>query len=216
MRSDRAAAGLSGAALFVALAFAPEKVTMREIVFLVLAAVWLVVAFAPVLPVLNGIPKIGAPRVRVALGFVRPGGASGNADSLQITHVGGLAAEPRVLRVAFINKGPKTVRDAMVNVLVDAALDLQASTRTGEPEDRGRDMGPTDVDGRPMRFWAEPDVALIVGHRQFHYRLGVPHVEALGDKVLIRVQYGADALYGGERIHDEWVPVVNLKEDPNV
>jgi hypothetical protein len=56
MGADRAAAGLGGAAVMVAVAFAPKGVSVVEGVFLGLAVLVLAVAFAPILPGLNRLP----------------------------------------------------------------------------------------------------------------------------------------------------------------
>lgn len=42
---------------------------MKEIVFLALAGLILLGTFAPIIPLLHRLPKVGAPRVSVALSF---------------------------------------------------------------------------------------------------------------------------------------------------
>jgi hypothetical protein len=50
MGADRAAAGLGGAAVMIAVAFAPKGVSVVEGIFLGLAMLVLAVSFAPILP----------------------------------------------------------------------------------------------------------------------------------------------------------------------
>src|ERR1700675_175078 len=121
MQADRATAGLSAAAIAVAFAFAPGELTMREISFLIVAALILALTFAPILPLLNRLPKMGAPRVTVALSFepLHPDGS----EELVMERVPGSIIAPRVLRVGFINGGPRRVHRTLVNVLVPAGLD---------------------------------------------------------------------------------------------
>jgi hypothetical protein len=213
MQADRATAGLGGTAVLVAVAFAPGHLTMREVVFLVLAAVVLLATFAPILPVLHRIPKIGARRVSLVLSWEHVGG-NGNEGSgdLVLTHVGGHNAEPRVLRLGFVNKD-RRVHRMLVNVLVPEAVELEACDYAGGPSDRGKAMPLTMVDGVPMRFRADQDVDL-TGALLMHYKLSFPDVTALGTDFRIRVQYSSDDLYGGERVLDRTVRLVDKGATP--
>lgn len=209
MRADRAVAGLTGMAVLVAVAFAPGKVSMREIVFLSLTALVFFGTFAPKFPILHALPKVGAPRVSVVLSFEAV--EEGGSEDLVVSRVGGVA-DPRVLRVGFINRGPGRVREALVNVLVDARVEIVASDYQGETTvPRGKAMPRTVVDGKPMRFWAD-EVSLPKDARLLHYCLSFPDARALGNEFSIRVQYDADDLYGGERVHEQKVRVVDLKD----
>jgi hypothetical protein len=209
MRADRAIAGLSGAALSVAVGFAPGELGVREIVFLALAGVVLLGAFAPKLPILHKCRKIGAPRVSAALSFEAL--EEDGSEDLVVTHVGG-EATPRVLRVGLVNKGPGLVREALVNVFVDAGVEIVASDYRGDPSiGHGKAMPRTRVDGRPMRFWAD-EVSIPKEARLLNYRLSFPAVRDLGSEFSIRVQYDADDLYGGERTEERKVRVVDLSD----
>jgi hypothetical protein len=210
MRSDRAAAGLSGTAILVVIALAPGGYEVMEWVLLTIAGLVAVATFAPALPVLHQLPKVGAPRVRVALSFEPDQDGS---EELRVVHVEGRGVMPRVLRVGFINDGPKCVRGALVNVLVDARVEMTASDHLGDTNyTHGRAMPLTEVDGLSMRFWADKDLTLPVGSHLLDYRLSFPDVLALGDSFLIRVQYDSDDLYGSERIYEQRVPVQDLKD----
>lgn len=187
---------------------------MRETVFLVLAALILLVTFAPILPVLHSIPKIGAPRVSVALSWEHVGGDgnSGTGD-LVLTHFGGRNLEPRVLRLGLINSGPRRVHRTLVNVLVPAEVGLESCDYAGGPSDRGKPMPLTVLDGAPTRYWADEDVDLPVGALLLHYKLSFPpDASTLGTSFRIRVQYDADDLYGGERVLDKTVRLRDMKD----
>jgi hypothetical protein len=69
MRADRAAAGLSGAAILVVIALSAGGVAVIETVLLVAAGLIVLATFAPALPVLHRMPLIGGPRVSVILSF---------------------------------------------------------------------------------------------------------------------------------------------------
>ena len=205
MRADRAAAGLSGAAILVVIALSRGGVAVMEPVLLVAAALVVLVTFAPALPLLHALPAVGAPRVCVALSFEPDQDGS---EDLRITHVEGRGAVPRVLRVGLINDGPRRVQGAVVNVIVDERVELVASDHLGNTEfSHGRSMPLTEMGGRPARFWAEDDVTLPVSAKLLNYRLWFPDVLALGDGFTVRVQYSADDLYGGDRVHDQQVRV---------
>jgi hypothetical protein len=210
VQSDRVAAGFAAAGVFIALALAPGALSIREIVFLLLAALVLLLTFAPVVPVLHLLPRVGAPRVRVALSF-EPN--QDGDEALEVRHVEGLGVESRVLRVGFINDGPKRVRGALINVLVPAEVELTACDYDCSANiTHGKAMPQTIVDDRPMRFWADKDVDFHVGAILLHYRLSFPHVLRLGDQFPVRVTYSSDDLYGGERICEQQVQVSDLKD----
>lgn len=207
MQADRATAGLGGTAVLVAVAFAPGHLTTREVVFLVLAAIVLLATFAPILPGLNRLPKVGASRLSLALSF-EPG-------DLVVTHFGGHHAEPRILRLGFVNYGPRRVHRTLVNVLVPAGVELEACDYAGGPSERGKAMPLTVLDGEPTRFWADPDTDFPVGATLMHYKLTFPKdVRALGESFRIRVQYDSDDLYGGERVLDRTVRLVDEGATP--
>lgn len=213
MRADRAVAGLTAMAIVVAVGFAPGAFGLRQWIALGAALLVFLIAFAPILPWLNGLPKIGAPRVTVYLTFDPPAGS--DDLSLSWMSTAGIWPPPRVLRVGFKNDGPRSVKDALINVLVDAPVQLEASDHAGSVELRGKEMPFTEVKGRPMRFWAEKGVTFPVGSLLLHYRLTFPDGKALGDKFLIRATYHSDDLYGGERVHEEWVSVIDTAKDDN-
>jgi hypothetical protein len=194
----------------IAIAFAPGALSVREIVFLSVAGAVLVGTFAPMLPVLNRLPAIGAPRVSVALSF-EP--LHGGSEDLVVYHHGGHLVAPRVLRVGFVNKGPSRVHTVLINILVPEVVVIEGSDHNGDPSmTHGREMPTTVVGGRPMRFWADKDVALPVGAILLNYRLSFPDVSALEDEFSVRVQYDADDLYGGERVYERTIRVRELPE----
>ena len=125
--------------------------------------------------------------------------------------VGG-EATPRVLRVGLVNKGPGRVREALVNVFVDAGVEIVASDYRGDPSiGHGKAMPRTKVNGRPMRFGPtrcpsprKHDCSIIVC-------LSRPCVIS-GSEFSIRVQYDADDLDGGERTEERKVRVVDLSD----
>lgn len=210
MQSDRVGAGFAAAAVFVALALVPGTGSVRELLFLALALGALLVTFTPMLPGLNRLPLIGAPRVHVHLSFepTRPGG-----DKDLVMARFGNSFEMRVLRVGFINAGPRQVRDVLVNVLVDAAVTIDASSHTGDIKfSHGKAMPPTEIERkkgelRPMRFWAD-EIRIPKGARILSYRLLVADPR-LGDEFLVRVQYDSDDLPGGERVHEQTVRIAD-------
>lgn len=180
-----------------------------EPILLVIAGLVVLATFAPTLPVLHRLPRIGAPCVRVVLSFEPDQDGS---EGLQVNHVEGRGAVSRVLRVGFINDGPKRVRGTLVNVLVDARVAIVASDHLGDTDyTHGRAMPQTVVDDCPMSFWADDDVTLPVGARLFNYVLSFPNdARTLGDGFTIRVQYDSDDLYGGERIYEQRVLVEDV------
>jgi hypothetical protein len=194
----------------VAVAFAPGALSVRQIVFLALGGVILGGTFAPMLPILHRLPTVGAPRVSVALSF-EP--LHGGPEDLTVSHSSGCPVElDRVLRVGFVNRGPSRVHAALVNVLVPETVEIEASDHKGDTSiTHGREMPPTVIDGIPMRFWAEKDVALPVGAILLNYRLSFSDVQALGSEFSIRVSYDADDLHGGERVYERKVRLINLE-----
>jgi hypothetical protein len=210
MRADRAAAGLSGVAVLVVIALSPGGVAVMEIVLLVTAGLVFLGTFAPALPLLHRLPGVGAPRVSVALSFEPMGGGS---EDLVVSHYGGMIPLPCVLRVGFNNQGPRRVQGTLINVLVDLGVDIEGSDYLGDTSiTHGRPMPRTEVDRRPMCFWADKDVTLTVGGTLLNYRLRFPDVGILGDEFVIRVQYDSDDLHGGERVHERRVPVVDMEQ----
>jgi hypothetical protein len=206
MGADRAAAGLGGAAVMIAVAFAPKGVSVVEGIFLGLAVLVLAVAFAPILPGLNRLPKVGAPAVSVVLSF-EP--LNGDPTELAVTNIAGIGAQPQILRVGFVNAGPRRVHRTLINILVPEAVGLVACDHTGDTSNsHGRSMPATVLDDVPTRFWADKDVDLPVGALLMHYKLSFPDPAALGSAFRIRVTYDSDDLYGGERISEETVPVL--------
>jgi hypothetical protein len=173
---DRAAAGLSGAAILVVLAFAPGGVAAMTVVLLTGAGLVVLATFAPHLPLLHRLPAVGAPRVTVVI------------TSEPVEHVPGDV----VLRVGFRNDGPRRVESVLLNVLVPKFVAIQPSDHTGDYQLRGSPMPDTEVDGRPMRFWAEKDVNLPRGSTLLHYRLSIPEA----GECPVRVTYSSDDLYG--------------------
>lgn len=133
MRFDRAAAGLTFAGILVAIAFAPAGPKWMTYVLLTLALAVAVVAFAPLLPVLNRLPRIGAPRVSTHISSEPVPGVP--------NHV--------VLRIGFVNAGPRRVEGVLMNVLVPESVDIRASDHDGQHVERGSAMPPTVLDGRP-------------------------------------------------------------------
>ena len=65
-----------------------------------------------------------------------------------------------------------------------------------------------------MRFWADDELTLPKGGRLLFYELRFPKAEALGGGggVPVRVRYDSDDLYGGERVYEQQVRVVDLVE----
>jgi hypothetical protein len=180
-----------------------------EPILLVIAGLVVLATFAPTLPVLHRLPRIGAPRVHVHLSFEPDQDGS---EDLEVVHVEGRAAGPRVLRVGFVNDGPKRVQATLVNVLVDPPVKINASDHLGDTSlTHGRAMPQAGINGRPMNFWADKDVSLTVGATLLDYLLTLPSdVRELGDGFVVRVQYDADDLYGGERIYEQRIPVVDV------
>lgn len=205
MRADRATAGISLAAITVAFAFAPGKLTVREVLFLIAAVAILALTFAPMLPWLNRLPKVGASRVTTVLSFepLYPGGP----EELLVP---GSTIAPRILRVGFINGGPRRVHRTLINVLVPAGVDIEGCDYRGDTgESHGRAMPPTVLDGVPTHFWADKDLDLPVGALLMHYKLTVRDVASVGESFRLRMTYGSDDLYGGERAVEETVRVVD-------
>jgi hypothetical protein len=208
MRAERATAGFSAAAIAVAFAFAPGKLTAREVLFLVAAVAILALTFAPMLPWLNRLPRVGAPRVTVVLSF-EPS-YPGAPEELLMERVPGSIIAPRILRVGFVNGGPSRVHRTLVNVLVPAGLDIEGCDYRGDTgESHGRAMPPTVLDGTPTHFWADKDVDLPVGALLMHYRLTVRDVASVGESYRLRMTYDSEDLYGGERAVEETVRIVD-------
>jgi hypothetical protein len=176
---------------------------MREILFLVVAGLILAVTFAPILPWLNGLPKVGAPQVWVYLNF-------GTDEGLILRSAKGQIA-PAVLRVGFKNEGPRRVHRTLVNVIVPEAVQIEGTDHTGLSGTyrHGRQGPPTPLDAETAgHFWIDADVDCSVGDTQLHYALSFPPEGVLGDSFPIRVQYDSDDLYGRERVIDARVRIV--------
>src|SRR5579884_2454250 len=77
----------------------------------------LVLTFAPALPKLNAVPRIGAPNVSVALSL-------DHSADMSVIRVGDI--DDHVLRVGFINVGPGRVDNVTVNTLVDWPVEIVA------------------------------------------------------------------------------------------
>jgi hypothetical protein len=205
MSADRAAAGLGAAAIAVAVAFAPGGFSIREVLALAVAGALLAVTFAPILPWLNRLPKVGAPQVSVYLNF-------GTDEGLVLRSTKGQIA-PTVLRVGFKNDGPRRAHRSLVNVILPEAIQMEGTDHSGRSEYRhGRPGPPTPLDGEPGHFWIDADVDFPVGHTQLHYALSFPDT-VLRDSFPIRVQYDSDDLYGPERVVDAQVLIVDCHRD---
>ena len=129
------ALGLLSPAIFLA-----GGIVALAVVLGVVAVVVLAVTFAPALPKLNELQRIGAPQVSVQITL--PGCAG-----LSVLRVGSI--DDSVLRVGFVNEGPVRVEGVTVNVFVDDAVEITASDHEGNPEQRGSAMPLTVENGRP-------------------------------------------------------------------
>jgi hypothetical protein len=185
MRADRAAAGLSGAAILVVIALSPGGLAVMEAVLLVVAALVVLATFAPALPGLHRLPIVGEPRVEAILSFE---GAVLTCEALR----DGMT----VFRVGFVNHGPHRVRDALINVVVSAGVEIEASDPRGRPLARGSLGPPTELDGKSANFWIDKDVALPVGATLLHYRLSVRNLGDLTGYITVRVAFHSDDFYG--------------------
>jgi hypothetical protein len=193
------ALALLSPAIFLAGGIVALAVVLGLVAVVVLAA-----TFAPALPKLNELPRIGAPQVSVQITLPECAG-------LTVLRVGSI--DDSVLRVGFLNEGPVRVEGVTVNVLVDEAVEITASDHDGNPEQRGSAMPPTVENGRMMNFWTEREGPLPVRATMLHYLLKFPDPEAVGEQFLVRVRYSADGLYGrGDRIRDEFVSVIDPRE----
>jgi hypothetical protein len=183
MRFDRAAAGLTFAGILVGVSLSPDGERWMTYPPLALAALIAIVAFAPLLPILNTVPKIGAPQLSV---YISSESVSGVKDAV-------------VLRIGFENVGPRRVEGTLVNVLVPASLTIHASDHKGKLRSRGSDGPETVHNGERAQFWAERDVALPVGSSLFHYRIHAPEP----GEYWVHVSFSSDDLYGGaDRVED--------------
>jgi hypothetical protein len=210
MRADRAVAGLTAVVVLLTVAHVLEEPTAKEGAILGVAILVLVLTFAPVLPILHALPRIGAPRVSVNLSFERE--RDGGGEELVVRRDGEHAPE-KTLRVGFSNDGPRRVSDVVVNVIVPETVEISACDVKGDTDStHGRAMPLTEVDGRRMRFWADDELTLPKGGRLLFYELRFPKAEALGGGFPVRVQYDSDDLYGGERVYEQQVRVVDLVE----
>jgi hypothetical protein len=160
----------------VVIALATGTAATAEVILLIVAGLVAVATFAPTLPILHRLPLVGAPRVTVYI------------NQEQIPHV----PTDVVLRVGFKNDGPKRVTAVLGNVLVPLPIEIRPSDFAGELQDRGSRMPPTELDGRPTRFWAEKDVNLPKGATLLHYRLTIPEP---GDYP-VQITYSSDDLSG--------------------
>lgn len=183
MRFDRAAAGLTFAGILVGLALSPDGERWMTYPPLALATLIAIIAFAPLLPIMNSVPKLGAPQVSV---YISSEPVSGTEDAV-------------VLRVGFRNVGPRRVEGTLVNVLVSAALTIHASDHRGRLRGRGSEGPETVHDGQEAQFWVEPDVVLPVGSSLFHYRLQASEP----GEYWVHVSFSSDDLYGvADRVED--------------
>jgi hypothetical protein len=202
---DRYAVGVAVAlALLSPAILAAGGLVTLAVVFGVLAVVVLAVTFAPVLPALNELPRVGAPQVSVHVNLPESSG-------LSVLRVGSI--DDCVLRVGFVNTGPTRVENVTVNVLVDEPVRIVAARHDGMLEDRGDAMSATFEDGRWWNFWSEKEGPLPVRATLLHYLLTFPEPDAVGGQFLVRVRYSAEGLYGrGDRIVDTVVPVIDPRE----
>jgi hypothetical protein len=168
----------------------------------------LVITWAPALPWLNKLPKVGAARMSVTITFGEP--IPGH-EELIVRHARTMP-DAKVLWLRFVNDGRQRVESVLVNVLVDAAVEITACDHQGNPMHRGSAMSPTEWGGRQMNRWTEKDVDVPVGVKLLYYRLSFPDPRLLGAKPVVVVTYSADGLYGGERVCEKPLRVVDLDE----
>jgi hypothetical protein len=142
------------------------------------------VTFAPVLPKLNELPRIGAPRVSVNVSLPQLSG-------LTLLRIG--AIDECLVCVVIVNAGPGRVENVTLNAFVDGAVQITASDPEGNPEKRGVAMTPIVEDGRRMNVWVEREAPLPVRATVLYYLLSFPEPEAVGDRFLIRIRYSAEA-----------------------
>jgi hypothetical protein len=166
MRADRAAAGLSGAAILVVIALSPEGIFVMEPILLVAAGLVVLGTFAPVLPVLHRLPIVGAPTVKLRLTI-------GGRDDLVVPD----GSSTTKLRIGICNEGSSELERARLSVLVpDTVTIFPVDAYFGTHESRGTRMPPTSerlLPGMDSNWWFErhnldPDWTML------HYRVGFP------------------------------------------
>jgi hypothetical protein len=192
VRSDRVAAGLSGATLLVVLAVAPDVAVGLTAALLTAAGAVLLATFAPQLPCLHHLPILGAPRVELVLTLE----AKDAADS-------GPRPAIRILRIGIKNAGPGELRRPRLTVLVPWPITLRPCDGFGELQSgRGERMPATSEEltpERPTAFWSERRDALDEDSTLAHYLLyGVP-----SGSWRARVKLASASLYRKRRLTED-------------
>lgn len=148
MRSDRVAAALSGATIFVVLAVAPDVSSALPAVLLVVVVAVVFATLAPALPLLHRLPAVGAPGVALVLTLEK-----------RAAEETGPRPAIRLLRVGIRNEGPGELRRPRLNVLVPFPITLHPGDGFGQlQEHRGEEMPNTSeplVANHETAFWAE-------------------------------------------------------------
>jgi len=153
--------------------------------------------------------RCGAPQVSVVVSFEPL--SEGGSEDLRVSHVGGHAAEPRVLRVGFVNDGPRRVRSALVNVLVDARVEITASDHLGDTTSHTVEQCPSRHRRSPYAFLGRQGRNVAFGATLLNYRSRSRCARAR-QRVPSPCAYDADDLHGGERVDEQQVYVIDLKD----
>lgn len=183
VRADRAAAGLSGAAILVVLALAPGGSEWITWVLLLVAALVVLGTFAPVLPVLHRLLIVGSPSVELRLSFHE---LTSDVARQAVTMV----------RVGITNNGPGEIRRPLLNVLVPRPVDVEPCDAFGarEPVGRGKRMPDTSehvMSGRESAFWVERLDDVDHGSALAHYRISCTEA----GEWAVRVKLTSSSLY---------------------
>jgi hypothetical protein len=143
----------------------------------------LVLTFAPALPGLRKLPRIGAPHT--ALRFT----PQGEIDP----EVGGHGAI--LVRLGLFHDSRSELQRTRVTILIPETCDIQEATWDGKPEARGRELPPTSEELLPgvMSKALQEKTDFDRGWTIWHYAIRLP---GRGD-FPVRVKVDSKSLYGG-------------------
>jgi hypothetical protein len=185
---SRAGTGLTAATipLVIALSFFQEGSIGPGIVFAALTGLIVIGTFAGVLPVLNRIPVVGAPRLTIGLSTNgSPDAVIGIAASRN-----GERAQSVLMRVDVHNHSRADLAHTLLDFYAPAGQGLQPCDHRGEPislqEGRSRPEPPTQGP-EPMDNWHRGGLRLTGREgRHFYFRMRVDHPGDYRLKVRIR------------------------------
>jgi hypothetical protein len=155
-----------------------------------IAAVLLIVAAAPVLPILHKLPLIGGARPPQIEMSLAGGGKTTEMDPGSKVDV--------ILGVIVHQAGRYPIEDVLINVWVDGTPRIERCKQDGRPYTKGGSMAVADGP-----YWAESPVRFIAGANPFYFRVRIP---APGNYRAVFL-YNSPAFYGGDRHVEDVIAV---------